>query len=477
MDMIIRAGGMTRYAGVEQIRIIHNNQPIPFNMKLYLDTVNPSYMPPISGGDVIFVPQKVQGVDSGAKTVYVIGEVHKPGSFEIQKSISFLEMLSNSGGPTRYADPRHIKIIKRDKIIPFDMIRYVNNKNLQVPMVEAGDAIFVPYKHNMIEGAWLNIPSDKAVEIIGLVNKPGRYEWASDMNFFDYLGHAGGATRRGNTSMVEILIPQDDGTRKGFLFDMERFLRQGGNESQLPQITGGTVINIPALPDDPRDNKSQWIKQSSDSSIYVFGEVGSPGRYAFNSSLNLLDIITAADSTTKEADLRNITITHRHDEKSKVSRVNLSRYFQTGDESLLPKILPEDVIYVPEKSEFANWLDIDKEFTIRVLGEVKKPGRYRFEESMTILDLLAAAEGFTADAMEERIVVVNSTYHHGNNSRLFNMVEFAKTGDFDMLPLVKVGDTVYVPHDNQSHWERVAGTMRDLASVVLAPLLLLTGIK
>ncbi|WP_198599340.1 SLBB domain-containing protein, partial [Vibrio sp. 10N.261.55.A7] len=37
VDVIMRSGGVTRYAGVEQIRIITNNTPEIFNLKRYLD--------------------------------------------------------------------------------------------------------------------------------------------------------------------------------------------------------------------------------------------------------------------------------------------------------------------------------------------------------------------------------------------------------------------------------------------------------
>ena len=49
------------------------------------------------------------------------------------------------------------------------------------------------------------------------------------------------------------------------------------------------------------------------------------------------------------------------------------------------------VFYIPEKDRI--WLDQTKESTVRVLGAIHKPGRYPFNDTMTILDLLAQAGG------------------------------------------------------------------------------------
>ncbi len=92
------------------------------------------------------------------------------------------------------------------------------------------------------------------------------------------------------------------------------------------------------LPQDPSDNKSQWVRQSSDSSIYVFGQVNAPGRYRFNNNMHFLDILAAADGPTKDADIHNIRITHRDKSYAQIQKLNLSLYFETGDENLLPKV-------------------------------------------------------------------------------------------------------------------------------------------
>ncbi|MDA1379016.1 hypothetical protein PCI56_03030 [Plesiomonas shigelloides subsp. oncorhynchi] len=55
--MLMRAGGVTRYAGVERIRVISDNQPTLFDLKKFLDTGDKSFLPTLSPGSTIFIPK------------------------------------------------------------------------------------------------------------------------------------------------------------------------------------------------------------------------------------------------------------------------------------------------------------------------------------------------------------------------------------------------------------------------------------
>ena len=99
VDVIMRAGGVTRYAGVEKIRVINGAEPFLFNLKSYLDTGDSMLLPTIAPGAVIYVPISVEEVKAGGKTVYVMGEVAKPGAFEMTNGATFFDVLANAGGP------------------------------------------------------------------------------------------------------------------------------------------------------------------------------------------------------------------------------------------------------------------------------------------------------------------------------------------------------------------------------------------
>jgi protein involved in polysaccharide export with SLBB domain len=228
-------------------------------------------------------------------------------------------------------------------------------------------------------------------------------------------------------------------------------------------IRGGYTITVPEQLSAPNDTRGTWLRQEAERSIYVMGSVGAPGRYAFDAKLSFLDILSAANGPTTAADLQNIRITHRGEGRDRVSRLNLAAYFETGDDTLMPRIRPGDVIYVPDRNR--NWLETPANNVVRVLGAVGKPGRYPITEGMTILDLLAEAGGTAGTALDTRIVVVNLSCC-ANEARTFDLQKFARTGDFAMLPVVRPGDTVYVPSTAQSEWRIFFEGFRDVVSIL-----------
>jgi protein involved in polysaccharide export with SLBB domain len=202
VDMLMRAGGVTRYAGVEHIRVINNGTPELFDLKTYLDTGDTSHMPKITPGSTLFIPIQEEEVKSGLRTIYVMGEVFKPGAYEAPAGTKFFDILANAGGPTRFAESRKIRILRTTgKVDAFDLQAYTEGlTQVAIPTVSPGDAIFVPEKTDMNEKSWLKITPDRAIRVIGAVKKPGRYEWGDEMSFLDILAHAGGPTQDADMS-------------------------------------------------------------------------------------------------------------------------------------------------------------------------------------------------------------------------------------------------------------------------------------
>ena len=197
VDVLMRSGGVTRYASVEQIRVISNNKPQIFNLKEYLDSGDISLLPNLQPGTTIFVPKQEEEIRAGSNVIYIMGEVDQPGAYEGKKGASFMDILANAGGPTRYAESRQIRILKADgEVVKFDLTAYTEGLSTALPPPEivAGDAIFVPEKTDMNEKSWLKIAPDRAVNVIGEVVRPGRVEWSDEMDMMHLLAHVGGPT-------------------------------------------------------------------------------------------------------------------------------------------------------------------------------------------------------------------------------------------------------------------------------------------
>ena len=471
VDLLMRAGGVTRYAGVEQIRVITHGKPTLFNLKHYLDTGEEKLLPQMMTGATVFVPRQEEEIKTGGNMVYVMGEVAKPGAYEGKESATFMDILANAGGPTRFAESRQIRIIKADgSVKPFDLAGYTEGiVSAKPPEISAGDAIFVPEKTDMNEKSWLKVAPSRAVRVIGEVVRPGRIEWSNEMSLLDLLAHVGGPGNRADTSNIEIVATDAQGNTKALVFNLDSFIKRGGSDSELPVIRAGSTVRIHDLPQDPSNNKSQWVRQASEKSIYIFGQVGAPGRYMFTDAMHFLDILSAADGPTGEADLHNIRVSHRNGKHARVSKLNLAMYFETGDENLLPHVQTGDTIFIPEKNRI--WLDESKESTIRVLGAINKPGRYRFNDTMTILDLLAEAGGPTDEAYVEKITVVNLSCCR-DQARTFDLLEFSKTASIKDIPALRAGDTVFIPNKDESTVEKLRTGLNDVFQVTALAALL-----
>ena len=465
VDVLMRAQGVTQFAAVDQIRLISEGEPLKFNLTSYLDRGDKSLLPTLQAGATVFVPRQQEEIKVGRNTVYVMGEVSRNGAFENSENATFMDILANAGGPTRYAETNNITILRADGSVErFNLHAYTEGlSKTRPPKMNAGDAIFVPEKTDQNEKSWTKVAPNRAVRIIGEVVRPGRYEWSDEMNLLDILSHVGGPTMKADTGHLRVVSTDAAGRSQVRTFDLEGFLLKGGDVKDLPRIVAGTTIVMPTLPDDPSDNKAQWLRLPAKESIYVLGQVNAPGRYAFNDSMGFLDILSAVNGPSANADLFNVRVNHRNGKRVEVTTVNLARYFETGDDSLLPRIKPGDTLYFPDRNP--DWRQDTKEETIRLLGAVGKPGRYRFNDSLTLLDLLAQAGGTTTNAWTERITVVNLSCCK-DQARVFNMEKFMRRPDFSLLPVVRAGDTVYVPDKTQSTAFEVRQGITDIVRVI-----------
>ncbi|MDP2172781.1 MAG: SLBB domain-containing protein [Candidatus Cloacimonadaceae bacterium] len=80
---------------------------------------------------------------------------------------------------------------------------------------------------------------------------------------------------------------------------------------------------------------------------YILGQVAKPGLYSVPDDTNFLTLLALAGGPKEDAKLSKIRIIRpSNEEKERVLWVNLKKYMETGDESLLPAMKPGDTIVV-----------------------------------------------------------------------------------------------------------------------------------
>ena len=101
---------------------------------------DPAYNLRMKKGDIVFIP------DSSDTSIYVLGQVLRPGSYRLTPRMTLLDALAQAGGPTEDAKPEHIGLYragsKTTEVITFaDLINPARAVNFAM---EDGDVLFLP---------------------------------------------------------------------------------------------------------------------------------------------------------------------------------------------------------------------------------------------------------------------------------------------------------------------------------------------
>ena len=146
------------------------------------------------------------------------------------------------------------------------------------------------------------------------------------------------------------------------------------------------------------------VEQYRSRSIFVVGEVRSPGKYALAGEMTLIEAIAQAGSTTPAAGAEVLVLRPADAAASaelqpgatpanRTTRVNLAD-LQSG-KVLNDVILHEgDTVFVPKAERFF------------VTGHVRTPGGYTFEPGMTVLQAISLAGGLSEKGSNRGIRVV-----------------------------------------------------------------------
>jgi polysaccharide biosynthesis/export protein len=130
--------------------------------------------------------------------------------------------------------------------------------------------------------------------------------------------------------------------------------------------------------------------------VYISGVVNAPGMYRYEQDMRLLDVLLKAVVSTENADLANVTITHKimdgHVEKPRV--LDISGLLSGADYNNSSKnvILEKgDYIVIPRKAEPAK-------VKFMALGQIRALGMHALPVGSTMLDVFAEVGGTTDKA-------------------------------------------------------------------------------
>jgi len=318
--------------------------------------------------------------------IFVVGDVQRPGSYEVSSLASPVSALYAAGGPTAVGSLRILRHFRNEKQIgEIDLYDFMLHGIRSVEdRLQSGDTLLVP-------------PVGTQVAVFGAVKRPAIYELRTENNLAQVLEDAGGLTVA--AAMTHIAV--------------ERVIANQGREeiginadvNEKPSVTRDKLAGF-EVKDGDRIHIAT-VLPVNDRVVYVQGHVARPGRIAYRDNMRLSDVLRSySDLLPEPAETGEIIRLAAPDMHPETIDFNLPDVL-IGNSSVTLQAF--DTIRVFGRYEQdAPMVD--------VRGEVQRPGSYPLFEGMTAAQLVRAAGGFKRDALLNRADL--TTYDVVNGARV-----------------------------------------------------------
>ncbi|HWT72338.1 MAG TPA: polysaccharide export protein EpsE [Oxalicibacterium sp.] len=124
--------------------------------------------------------------------------------------------------------------------------------------------------------------------------------------------------------------------------------------------------------------------------VAVLGQVNKPGRYPIEAKRRLTDVLAMAGGVNPEAG-DTVTLLHNNGGKTERQTIDLLDIMHSADNAKNPQLVPGDTVYVDRAPRFY------------IYGEVQRPGAYRVERDMNVVQALSVGGGLSIRGTENGI--------------------------------------------------------------------------
>lgn len=301
--------------------------------------------------------------------VYVVGDVQRPGAYDISSLSTPLNALYAAGGPTAVGSLRTARHYRGSVLIrEIDLYDFLlHGIRGDVDRLEPGDTILVP-------------AAGPQVEVSGMVKRPAIYEIRGEMNLSAVLDEAGGLSAAAALTQIRIERIGSEGHRVTLNVGLPQDSTIESGRKQLTALSvkdGDRVIVAPILP-------------YSEKAIYLSGHVVRPGKLAYRDGMKLSDAIrTYQDLLPEPSDHGEIIRLMPPDLRPEAIDFSITEVL-AGNTTI--NLQPFDTIRVLGRYE----ADAPR---VTVRGEVLRPGAYALVQGMTTAQLVRISGGFKRSAL------------------------------------------------------------------------------
>jgi protein involved in polysaccharide export with SLBB domain len=315
--------------------------------------------------------------------IYVVGDVQRPGAYDISALSTPLNALYAAGGPTATGSLRVIKHMRGSHLVAemdlYDLLLHGVRQGIE--HLQPGDTILVP-------------PVGPLVAVSGSVKRPAIYELLADTQLADVLEMAGGVPV--SASMDNIKVERIEAHSKRLMLNVK--LPGGPATVPLRDLVGSFWIKdgdrISVLP----------ILPYSDRTIYLQGHVYHPGSYPYRDGMQITDLLHSYQEVLPEpATHAEIVRLQPPDFHPVTLEFNLAGAL-AGDATVT--LQQFDTIRIFGRYEF----DAPK---VAVYGEVLRPGEYPMSAGMTAAGLVQMAGGFKRSAYRDSASLASYVVENG----------------------------------------------------------------
>jgi protein involved in polysaccharide export with SLBB domain len=303
--------------------------------------------------------------------MYVVGDVHSPGAYDVSSLSTPLNALFVAGGVTAQGSLRRLQHYRGKQLIEevdaYDLLLHGIRGDLE--RIENGDSLMVP-------------SIGPVVTVEGMVRRPAIYELREEKTLLDVLDLAGGILPAAALRHIEVqrLVAHEKRT----MLSLE-IGDSSDSEVIRAQMSGFAVQDgdrIHIFPIAPYNSES----------IYLVGHVLRPGRYSYKKEMKLTDLVTSYADLLPEPSTRYAEIIRLQapDYRPVVETFDLASALEHPDQA--PKLEPLDTVHI-----FGRY-DFEPDPEVFITGEVRTPGSYRTSGQQHLRDAIYQAGGVTPDA-------------------------------------------------------------------------------
>ena len=365
------AGGINRIGSLRNIHVLRSGKK-SVTVDLYEYLMNGNNM-----GDITLRDGDIIQVEPYGTLVQITGEVKRPMYYEMRPTETMNDLIRFAGSFTGNAYKANVSLQRKGD---YQMQAFtVNDSQYAFFNIKDGDKVEVS---NILD------KFANKVEISGAVHRPGIYAIDEQIRTVkDLIAIAQGTT--GDAYQLRALLyrENEDLTQTIESFDLEALL-----SNRIPDITlrKNDLLLIPSV-----------LSLEDSLTIYIGGEVRSPGMYDFASNMRIEDAILRAGGLRESASTARIDVYRRIKNPSRITQSLFSgeSYTFSLQEGKIVSSDPSFVLHPFDQIIIRRSPGYETQQNVRIEGEVLFGGQYaKLAKNERISSLVKRAGGVTDHA-------------------------------------------------------------------------------